>query len=76
MSALGPKADIGLARVKADIVQHGANVRFVPKAEIRWRRTISFSPLRFRPLRMCSGTVARAGIGNTPDRTARVISDQ
>src|SRR5215471_7760714 len=35
-----------------------------------------FLPLRFRPIRMCSGTVTRAGIGNTPDRAARVISDQ
>jgi hypothetical protein len=24
----------------------------------------------------CSGTVARASVGNTPDRAARVISDQ
>src|SRR6516225_12278471 len=35
-----------------------------------------FSPLRFRPIPMCSGTVARAGVGDTPDRAARVISDQ
>ena len=25
---------------------------------------------------MCSGAVARAGVGNTPDRAARVVSDQ
>src|SRR5215471_21100364 len=35
-----------------------------------------FSPLRFRPIRMCSGTVACAGVGNTPDRAAGVIRDQ
>ena len=34
-----------------------------------------FSPLRFHSI-MCSGTVACAGVGNTPDRAARVISDQ
>ena len=70
MSALHPKADIDGARW---------NVRFVPKADMHIKEGAPhnrFSPLRFRPIRMCSGTVARAGVGNTPDRAARVISDQ
>ena len=33
------------------------------------------SPLRFRPVRMCSGMVTRAGVSNTPDRATRIISD-